>query len=164
MRDRTSSILHICVHLDLICLLWPYHFVSRSFTTRNCHVYIRAPCRLCICTCPHELHITHMCQSRPHLSNVALPFRWRLIYHTKLIIDMCTLEHNAICAFARLHASSILHIRVHQDFIRPTWPYYSVGGSFMTRNRHVYITAPCRLCICTCPYVLHITHVYTYKS
>ena len=58
--DRTSPILHLCAHLDPICLMWPSRFIYGTLTSRN---YMRT--------------------SRPHLSKVALLFRWRLIYYRK---------------------------------------------------------------------------------
>ena len=74
---------YTCVHLDLNCPTGPSHSNDSSFTTRNRHVYITAPCLLCSSRCTHELHIMPISTSKPNLSKVALPLRWRLIYYMK---------------------------------------------------------------------------------
>ena len=66
--DRTSPILHLCAHLDPICLMWPSHFIGGSLTPRNEHV----------CTGPHAFYavasdrtspILHLCA---HLDPICL--------------------------------------------------------------------------------------------
>ena len=134
-RVRTTFISYIWVHLDPICPTWPSYYNGGSFTMRNRHVSNTAPCLLCSCACPHDLHIIHMSTSRHHLSNMALLLQWRLIWLCE--IAMCPIQPHAFYAVARVCTTSISYIWVHLDTICPTWPSYYNVGSFTMRNRHV---------------------------
>ena len=101
---------------------------------RNRHVSNTAPCLLCNCACPHDLHIIHMSTSRPHLSNMALLLQWRLIYYASTSRQVSSIQHG---------------------------PSYYTGGLLTMRNHHVSNTAPCLLCSCACPHDLHIIHMST---
>ena len=81
-RVRTTFISHICTSRPHLSNMASY-YNGGSFTMRNRHVSNTAPCLLCSCACPHDLHIIHMSTSRHHLSNMALLLQWRLIYYAK---------------------------------------------------------------------------------
>ena len=72
------------------------------------HVSNTSQCEQYRCACPHELHITHMCTSQPHMSNMAVIFHWRLINTTKSACVYC-----AFYAVTRDCTSFILHICIH---------------------------------------------------
>ena len=125
--DRTSPILHLCAHLDPICLMWPSHFIGGSLTPRNQHVCTRAPCLLCNCAWPHEFHIAYMCTSRPYQSKVALLFRWRIIHYTK---SPCV-HYSPVYAVRRVprtpcYVTLLVHLlSIHDCQMRIAIPYCS---------------------------------------